>query len=237
MGKKIISLLVIFTVIGAILYVSYDNTENTEEVAKEVEVEETNKEDIEIDEDELVEESIDQDDVKEEEEVVLLEGKMDVVIDIENYGIIEIEIDANVAPVTVTNFVNLVESGFYNGLTFHRIIDGFMIQGGDPLGNGTGGSSEEILGEFELNGIENNLSHTRGVISMARSAMYDSASSQFFIVHEDATYLDGQYAAFGIVTSGMQIVDEICEKVPVIDGNGTVESGAAPIITSIEIIK
>ncbi|MDE7105559.1 MAG: peptidylprolyl isomerase, partial [Anaeroplasmataceae bacterium] len=112
-------------------------------------------------------------------------------------------------PITVKNFLKLVESGFYNGLTFHRIIEGFMIQGGDPLGNGTGGSKDKIKGEFAKNGIDNPLLHTRGVISMARSMFPDSASSQFFIMHRDAPHLDGSYAAFGAVTEGIEVVDKI----------------------------
>lgn len=163
-------------------------------------------------------------------------GKHNVAIEIENYGTIELELDADVAPITVANFAKLVNEGFYDGLTFHRIIDGFMIQGGDPEGNGTGGSSENVTGEFSLNGIENSISHVRGTISMARSSDYDSASSQFFIVHEDSTFLDGQYAGFGKVTSGMEIVDEICEDTQVEDDNGTVLEENQPIITKIKMI-
>ena len=132
-------------------------------------------------------------------------------------GDINVELDADVAPITVTNFINLANDGFYDGLTFHRIIKGFMIQGGDPLGNGTGGSDNKIKGEFSNNGIENSLSHTRGAISMARSSNNDSASSQFFIVHKDSTYLDGNYACFGYVTDGMDIVDKICANVKATD--------------------
>ena len=129
-------------------------------------------------------------------------------IDIKDYGSIEIELDADTAPITVTNFVKLAQDGFYDGLTFWRIIDGFMMQGGDPKGNGTGGADETIKGEFSQNGVENNLSHTRGVVSMARSNDPDSASSQFFICYsDDDTFLDGQYAAFGKVTEGMDVVD------------------------------
>lgn len=120
-------------------------------------------------------------------------------------------------PSPFTNFVNLAEEGFYDGLTFHRIISGFMIQGGDPKGNGTGSSDTTIKGEFSENGVENNISHVRGTISMARANDPDSASSQFFIVHEDSTFLDGQYAAFGHVTDGMDVVDAICENTPVQD--------------------
>ena len=157
------------------------------------------------------------------------------VIDIKDYGKITVELNPDVAPITVANFKKLVNEGFYDGLTFHRIISGFMIQGGDPLGNGTGGSDEEIKGEFSANGVENNLSHTRGAISMARSMANDSASSQFFIVHQDSLYLDGQYAVFGYVTEGIEIVDEICKDTPVTDDNGTVEKQNQPIIKSIKI--
>ena len=143
-------------------------------------------------------------------------------IEVKDYGTIKLELDADTAPITVSNFAKLVNEGFYDGLTFHRIISGFMIQGGDPLGDGTGGSDEEIKGEFELNGVKNDISHTRGVISMARAQDYDSASSQFFIVHEDSTFLDGQYAGFGRVLEGMEIVDKICENTQVEDDNGTV---------------
>lgn len=141
----------------------------------------------------------------------LLSGKHHVAIEISSYGTIEAELDADTAPVTVTNFINLANSGFYNGLTFHRVIDGFMIQGGDPNGDGTGGSSEKIKGEFKSNGVPNNISHVRGTISMARSSANNSASSQFFIMQKDTPSLDGQYAAFGTVTSGMDIVDKICK--------------------------
>lgn len=165
----------------------------------------------------------------------LLSGLHYAEIEVEDYGTISLELDADTAPITVTNFVNLAKDGFYDGLTFHRIIDGFMIQGGDPLGNGTGGSDETIKGEFSDNGVENDISHVRGTISMARSSDPDSASSQFFIVHQDSTYLDGQYAAFGHVTDGMDVVDAICEDTPVQDGNGTVAAEDQPVITSITI--
>lgn len=165
----------------------------------------------------------------------LLSGKINAVIDIKDYGKISLELDADTAPITVTNFVKLAKEGFYDGLTFHRIIKGFMMQGGDPTGTGAGGSDEEIKGEFSQNGVENNISHERGVISMARSQLYNSASSQFFIVHEDSTFLDGQYAAFGHVTDGMDIVDKICEETPVTDDNGTVAEGKKPVINTITI--
>lgn len=166
----------------------------------------------------------------------LLSGAHHAEIEVEGYGTIALELDADTAPVSVTNFVNLAKDGFYNGLTFHRIISGFMIQGGDPLGNGTGGSDKTIKGEFSDNGIENNISHVRGVISMARANDPDSASSQFFIVHEDSNFLDGQYAAFGHVTEGMEIVDQICQDTPVQDSNGTVSANDQPVISSISII-
>ncbi len=127
----------------------------------------------------------------------------------ENGGIIELELYPEAAPITVKNFEKLVSEGFYNGLGFHRVIPGFMIQGGDPLGNGMGGSDENIKGEFRANGHDNPIKHTRGVISMARAYNPNSASSQFFIMHADAPHLDGQYAAFGKVTRGMEVVDEI----------------------------
>ena len=165
-----------------------------------------------------------------------LSGKHHVAIEVNNYGTIEVELDADTAPITVTNFINLANDGFYDGLTFHRIIKGFMIQGGDPLGNGTGGSDNKIKGEFSNNGIENSLSHTRGAISMARSSNNDSASSQFFIVHKDSTYLDGNYACFGYVTDGMDIVDKICANVKATDDNGTVAKNNQPVITKIAVI-
>lgn len=156
-------------------------------------------------------------------------------ITIKNYGTIKVELDADEAPITVANFVKLAKEGFYDGLTFHRIISGFMIQGGDPEGTGMGGSDETIKGEFSENGVENKISHVRGTISMARSLDMDSASSQFFIMHEDNTNLDGQYAGFGKVTEGMEIVDKICEDTPVVDDNGTVEADKQPVIESIKI--
>jgi len=130
-------------------------------------------------------------------------------IEMENGGIIELELYEDKAPITVNNFKNLVKKGFYDGLIFHRVIAGFMIQGGDPTGTGCGGSGENIKGEFALNGVKNDISHVRGVISMARSQRPNSASSQFFIMHADGKFLDGQYAAFGKVTKGMEVVDEI----------------------------
>ena len=189
------------------------------------------------------------------------DNKYHAVITVENYGEIKLELDGDTAPITVENFVKLAKSGFYDGLTFHRIISGFMIQGGDPLGNGTGGSEETFTGEFSLNGVENNITHDRGVISMARSGSayeqylaygykmsdlpkeaqsdiknaLNSASSQFFIMHQDTPSLDGSYAAFGHVTEGMEIVDKIAENTPVTDDNGTVLREDQPVIKSIVI--
>ena len=132
-----------------------------------------------------------------------------VVIEMENGAEIKLELYPDIAPITVKNFEKLVKEGFYDGLTFHRIIPGFMIQGGDPLGNGMGGSEKNIVGEFRANGHNNPIKHERGVISMARAYNPNSASSQFFIMHKNAPHLDGQYAAFGKVVSGMEVVDEI----------------------------
>lgn len=167
----------------------------------------------------------------------LLTGYYDCEIKVKNYGSIKLKLDANIAPITVSNFVGLVNDGFYNGLTFHRIIKGFMIQGGDPNGDGTGGSKQTIKGEFSANGVDNPLMHTRGVISMARSQSYDSASSQFFIMHEDTSSLDGQYAAFGCTYSGMDIVDKICDDVKTEDSNGTVSKKNQSVIESITCTK
>ena len=156
-------------------------------------------------------------------------------IDVKDYGTIVVELQPKTAPTTVANFITLAEDGFYDGLTFHRIIDGFMIQGGDPNGNGTGGSGDPVVGEFAANGHPNDLSHVRGVISMARSQAYDSASSQFFIVQSDSTNLDGQYAAFGEVVSGMDVVDAISKAAEPTDSNGTIAKEVQPVITSITI--
>ncbi len=160
------------------------------------------------------------------------------VIDIAGYGTVTVQLDQKSAPITCANFVSLAESGFYDGLTFHRIMEGFMIQGGDPSGNGSGGSGTTIKGEFAANGVKNSLSHTRGAISMARSnRSYDSASSQFFIVQKDSTFLDGQYAAFGYVTDGMEVVDAIAADAEPTDNNGTIPPDQQPVITSVTIVK
>ena len=169
-------------------------------------------------------------------DVVYLSGLHHVEIDIKDYGTIKVELDADTAPITVTNFINLAKDGFYNGLTFHRIIPDFMIQGGDPEGTGDGGSANTIKGEFSENGVTNNISHVRGVISMARlSSPMDSASSQFFIVHKDSPHLDGLYAAFGHVTEGMEIVDSICANTPTGE-NGAVAAEDQPVMTEIRVI-
>ncbi len=167
----------------------------------------------------------------------LLSGKHHAEIEVIDYGTIKVELDADSAPVSVTNFVNLAKDKFYDGLTFHRIITGFVIQGGDPNGDGTGGSDNNIKGEFINNGVDNQLSHKRGALSMARSSAFDSASSQFFICHEDALSLNADYAVFGYVTEGMDVVDAICKKVTPIDGNGTVNPEEQPVIKTIKIIE
>jgi peptidyl-prolyl cis-trans isomerase B (cyclophilin B) len=155
---------------------------------------------------------------------------------IKDYGTVKLELDGDTAPVTVQNFMDLANDGFYDGLTFHRIIDGFMIQGGDPNGDGTGGSDQNIKGEFAANGVNNPISHVRGVISMARAQDPDSASSQFFIVQEDSEFLDGQYAAFGHVTEGMEFVDIIAKEAKPVDDNGTIPAEEQPVIETIKII-
>ena len=162
-------------------------------------------------------------------------GTHHATIEVEGYGTIKLELDADVAPVTVANFAKLAGDGLYNGLTFQRIISGFMVQGGDPNGNGTGGSSEKIVGEFSENGHPNSISHVRGTISMARSQAYNSASSQFFIMQADTPSLDGQYAAFGHVTEGMDVVDAMCEAARPTDNNGTIAVADQPRISSISM--
>lgn len=156
-------------------------------------------------------------------------------IEVKDYGMITVELDPSAAPATVENFIELANSGFYDGLTFHRIMEGFMMQGGAPTGTGMGGLEKAIVGEFESNGYENPISHVRGTISMARSNDPDSATSQFFIVQDDSTFLDGSYAGFGTVTAGMDVVDAICEAAQPIDDNGTIKADEQPVITSITI--
>lgn len=162
-------------------------------------------------------------------------GTHHATIEVEGYGAIKLELDADVAPVTVANFAKLAGEGFYDGLTFHRIIEGFMVQGGDPNGNGTGGSDEKIVGEFSDNGHPNSISHVRGTISMARSQAYNSASSQFFIMQADTPSLDGQYAAFGHVTEGMDVIDAMCEAARPTDNNGTIAAADQPRIASVKM--
>lgn len=178
------------------------------------------------------EEAVDTETVQED----LISGMHHVEIEVKDYGTIALELDADTAPITVTNFINLAKDGFYDGLTFHRIIADFMIQGGDPNGNGTGGAENTIKGEFASNGVDNSISHVRGTISMARAQDPDSGSSQFFICHKDAQFLDGEYAAFGSVTEGIEIVDQICEDTPVTDDNGTVESQNQPEIVTVKVV-
>ena len=152
-----------------------------------------------------------------------------------DYGTIKLELDEGTAPITVENFINLAKDGFYDGLTFHRIMDGFMIQGGDPLGNGTGGSKDNIKGEFSTNGVNNPISHVKGIISMARANDPDSASSQFFITVADSTFLDGSYAAFGRVTEGMDVAEKIAKDAKPVDNNGTIPADQQPVIEKIVI--
>ena len=156
-------------------------------------------------------------------------------ITVRDYGTIKLELDEGTAPITAANFIKLAKDGFYDGLTFHRIMDGFMIQGGDPLGNGTGGAKDTIKGEFSKNGVPNPISHVKGVISMARSNAPDSASSQFFITVADSTFLDGSYAAFGRVTEGMEVAEQIAKDAKPVDNNGTIPPEQQPVIESIAI--
>lgn len=156
-----------------------------------------------------------------------------VTIEIENYGTIKAELYGKTAPISVDNFVKLAQSGFYNGLTFHRIIEGFMMQGGAPNANSP--DVTPIKGEFSANGVENNLKHERGVLSMARTNVMDSATSQFFIMHQTSPHLDGQYAAFGLVIEGMEVVDKICTEAEPYDNNGSIAKADQPVISSITV--
>lgn len=158
------------------------------------------------------------------------------VISVKDYGDITVELDGDTAPITVQNFMDLANAGFYDGLTFHRIMDGFMIQGGDPNGDGTGGAEQNIKGEFSSNGVTNDISHKKGVISMARSQDPDSASSQFFITVADSEFLDGEYAGFGHVTDGQDVADKIAAEADPLDDNGTVAPEDQPVITSLKIV-
>lgn len=158
-----------------------------------------------------------------------------VTIEIENYGTLKGELYGNTAPISVNNFVNLAQSGFYEGLTFHRIIEGFMMQGGAPKAGSP--SVEPIQGEFASNGIENNLLHEPGVLSMARTGVMDSATSQFFIMHKTSPHLDGDYAAFGRITEGLDIVDKICTEAEPVDGNGGIAAENQPVIQSVTVME
>ena len=158
------------------------------------------------------------------------------VIEMENGDVMRGELYPEIAPITVENFEKLAGEHFYDGLTFHRVIPGFMIQGGCPRGNGSGGPGYQIKGEFAANGVANDLKHTRGVLSMARAMDPDSAGSQFFVMVADAPHLDGQYACFGYVTSGMDIVDQICKDAQPTDGNGTIPAAEQPVITAVRVI-
>ena len=242
MNKKIliiICLIAIIIIAGIICVVVNKNTKenNSNEIKTENTIKKETKNKDNSNEIESKNEISTQNETKNKEEEsdnnMYSKGKHHASIEIKNYGTIDLELDADTAPITVANFAKLVNEGFYNGLTFHRIIDGFMIQGGDPKGDGTGGSDKTIKGEFKENGVENKISHKRGVISMARSSMFDSASSQFFIVHKDSDFLDGQYAGFGKVTKGIEIVDKICNDTKVEDTNGTVLKANQPIIEKI----
>lgn len=166
----------------------------------------------------------------------LLSGKHHVEMDIQDHGTVALELDADQAPVSVTNFIDLAKQGFYDGLTFHRIINSQFVQGGDPLGNGTGGPGYTIKGEFAANGVNNTLSHTRGAISMARTSNYDGGGCQFFIMDSDYTAFDGQYACFGYVTDGMDYIDEICNLTEMQDANGTIAPEDQPVISAVRVI-
>ncbi len=228
-GIVIVVLVILAIVIGLIVLKGLDNQKN------EVNSNETLTSKEETNTNETINNSENETN-NEEGDNMYTSGKHHAKIEIKNYGTIELELDADTAPITVANFAKLVNEGFYNGLTFHRIMEGFMMQGGDPEGTGMGGSDETIKGEFSANGVKNSISHVRGTISMARSSAYNSASSQFFIVHKDSTFLDGQYAGFGKVTSGIEIVDKICEETQVEDDNGTVLKENQPIIEKITMV-
>lgn len=167
----------------------------------------------------------------------LLYESYTIEIEIEEYGVITAVLDAKNAPITVKNFLSLIEEGYYNGIAFHRIIEGFMMQGGDPDGDGiSNGDKPTIKGEFSTNGVKNEISHIRGTLSMARTGDPNSASTQFFIMHQNGIHLDGKYAAFGRVTKGIEIVDKICEDAVVTDSNGTVHKDYRPVIKEIRLL-
>ena len=164
-------------------------------------------------------------------------GTHDVTIVVDHYGTITVEVDCDAAPETASAFLNLAKKGFYNGLTFYRVINGFAVYGGDPNKNGTGTSGTNITGEFLSNGYNNPLSHTRGAVGMARGINYNTASCQFYIMQEDATWLDGDYALFGTVTSGMVVVDQICQNVAVTGTDGYVATANQPVISSVKVVN
>ena len=166
-----------------------------------------------------------------------LYGTHIAVMTIKDFGEVKLELYGDIAPVTVANFVKLIKQGFYNGLTFHRAIEGYMIQGGDPNGDGTGNTATRIYGEFKSNGFENKLSHTKGVLSMARSRDYNSATCQFFIMVGDETRLDGDYAAFGKVIEGIDIIESVMASIKTNDPNGLISPEKQPIIEKIEMIE
>ena len=224
----ILGIIVVLVIVAIICFAIYNNsTKDNTNTVEPTSQEENN-----------TEQNIVNNEENEESEVndMYSSGTHHAQIVIKDYGTISLELYADIAPITVSNFAKLVNEGFYDGLTFHRIIEGFMIQGGDPLGNGTGGSDENIKGEFAMNGVQNSISHVRGTISMARSTSYNSASSQFFIMQEDTPSLDGLYAAFGKVTDGIEIVYKICEDTQVEDSNGTVLKENQPVIEKITMI-
>ncbi len=171
------------------------------------------------------------------DKVNLLSGKHYALITVKDYGEIKLELDADIAPITVTNFINLVSDKFYDGLTFHRIMKGFMIQGGGYEVDGTRKNADTIKGEFLQNNVKNTILHKRGVISMARANDMNSASSEFFIMHEDDDYLDGKYAAFGKVISGMDVVDKIANNAKPTDNNGSILLNERPVIKSIRVVE
>lgn len=173
----------------------------------------------------------------ENKDINLLTGKLYVEINIKRYGKIKLELDADQAPITVTNFINLVNNGFYDGLTFHRIIDGFMIQGGAFKEDGSVKQSSNIKGEFLANSVNNTIKHERGVISMARGDDYNSASSQFFIVQQSSPHLDGYYAAFGHVIDGINVVDKISKDAKPTDNNGSIKIQNRPVIDYIKVVN
>ena len=166
-----------------------------------------------------------------------LYGTHTAMMTIKDFGDVKLELYGDIAPVTVANFVKLINNGFYNGLTFHRAIEGYMIQGGDPNGDGTGNTATRIYGEFKNNGFENKLSHKKGVISMARSRDYNSATCQFFIMVGDETRLDGDYAAFGKVIEGMDIIESVMTSIKTNDPNGLISPEKQPIIEKIEMVE